>query len=296
MLKEVELKLSLGTVQFGVDYGVANQNGQVSLDDASSIIEFSRVCGINTIDTAVGYGQSEQRLGEIGVCDFDIVSKLPGIPDGCNDVRQWALDVAIESLRRLKVDRLHGFLLHKPQELLGRDGKELYSALLQLKDEGLVEKIGISVYEPAELDVLCTRFKIDQVQAPFSLVDRRMIDTGWMARLSDSETELHVRSVFLQGLLLMNPQDRPHKFRHWASCLAVYDNWLEQRHLDPLSACLGYPLSLEEVDKVVVGVDSLGHLKEIVSAAHTGYDDGYPAELAISDPVLINPARWTELS
>jgi len=197
------MKLGIGTVQFGLNYGVANRQGQVSQDEAKAILGHAWASGMDTLDTAIAYGDSEQRLGEIGIRDWRVVSKLPSIPDGCSDISQWVTDSVNESLQRLKVKCLYGLLLHQPKQLLGQAGGRLYSVLQQLKRDGRIEKIGISIYDPEELDAVCSHYHLDMVQAPFNIFDRRLIDSGWLARLAEQDTELHVRSVFLQGLLLM---------------------------------------------------------------------------------------------
>ena len=203
------MKLALGTVQFGQSYGVANKAGQVSAADAKTILEYAASNGIKMLDTAIGYGDSEQRLGEIGIPDWQVVSKIPAVPDGCGDISGWVSESVRSSLQRLGVPRLYALLLHKPQQLLGADGGRIYAAVQQLKENGLVQKIGVSIYAPVELDDLYQRYKFDVVQAPFNLLDRRLFDSGWMSRLADRGAELHASSVFLRGLLRMPPYARP---------------------------------------------------------------------------------------
>lgn len=284
-------RLALGTVQFGQSYGIANQSGQVSFDEAQAIIRLSRENGMNTLDTAIAYGDSEQRLGVIGVEDWQVVSKLPAIPERCSDICQWVSDTVEESLRRLRIKRLYGLLLHHPQQLLESRGEKLYGALLQLKKNGLVTKIGVSIYDPTELDAVSSRYRLDLIQAPFNVIDRRLIDSGWLYRLADRGIELHVRSVFLQGLLLIPRSSRPKQFDRWAPLWSRWDRWLDQSGITPLQACLGYVLSFEEINKVVLGVDSVRQLKEILQATAEPALV-VPSELALTDLELINPANW----
>ncbi len=284
-------RLALGTVQFGLPYGVANRRGQVSLDEARAILKHAEAAGLDTLDTAVAYGNSEQRLGEIGVPQWKVVSKLSAIPEGCSDVAAWVGASVAASLQHLQVRRLSGLLLHRPEELLGAQGDLLYAALTRLKDDGLVQKIGVSIYDPEELNALCVKFRFDLVQAPFNLLDHRLIDSGWLARLSKQGTEVHVRSVFLQGLLLMRSADRPEKFNRWQSLWDRWQQWLATTKLTPLQACLRHALAQPEIDRVIVGVDSLNQLKEILSA-NEGVIPEVPAELRANDRDLINPSRW----
>jgi len=289
------LKLALGTVQFGLSYGVANQSGQVTQDEGRAMLQLAAINQIDTLDTAIAYGESEQRLGEIGVSGWNIVSKLPAIPDDCNDVAKWIADAVEGSRQRLNVDSLYGMLLHRPQQLMDKAGNDIYRALEQLKQDGVVQKIGVSIYEPSELNALCKYFQFDLVQAPFNILDRRLIDTGWMTRLSEQGTELHVRSVFLQGVLLMPEGKIPSKFNRWDSLWAKWYSWLEDVKLTPLQACLCHALSFPEIDKVIVGVDNQNQLIEIIQAVK-GVIPDVPDELKSDDLDLINPARWTALS
>ena len=284
-------RLILGTAQLGFPYGIANKQGQVSHDEAKKILEHAAANGLDTLDTAIAYGDSEQRLGEIGVQNWQIVSKLPAVPEGCNDISQWMEDSVKESLQRLKVKSLYALLLHRPKQLLDPVGEHLFQNLKHLKDDGIVQKIGISIYDPGELDILWNRYNFDIIQVPFNIFDRRLIDTGWLIRLAEQSTELHVRSVFLQGLLIMKPIDRPQKFGRWASLWSKWEEWLKCTGLTPLQACLRYVLSLPEINKVIVGIDGLDQLKEILHAAE-GQMPNIPDELQCNDQDLLNPARW----
>ena len=152
------MRLALGTVQFGLPYGVANKSGQVSQNEAKSMLRIASENGIDTLDTAIAYGESEECLGCVGVKNFKMVTKLPSIPDGCLDISVWIHEQVTSSLSRLGVEKLYGFLLHKPEDLLGTDGPELYRALDSLKEKGLVKKIGVSIYSPNELEALKNDF------------------------------------------------------------------------------------------------------------------------------------------
>ena len=288
------MKLALGTVQFGQNYGIANQAGQVSPAETKAILELATAQRINMLDTATSYGDSELRLGAIGIPNWQVVSKLPAVPDGCADIAGWVTDSAHASLRRLGLQSHYGLLLHRPQQLLDADGDQIFLALQNLKTMGLVEKIGVSIYDPAELDALCPRFEFDIVQAPFNLLDRRMINSGWMNRLANSGTELHVRSIFLQGLLLMTPSERPSKFNRWQQLWSAYSEWLRSDEITPLQACVRYSLSFAEITRVIVGVDAAHQLREIVEATD-GSIPVLPGTLQVQDRDLINPSRWAAL-
>lgn len=288
------IKLALGTVQFGLDYGVANQAGRVRLDDVGSILKFATEHSIDTLDTAIAYGDSEYALGLAGVSGCKIVTKLSEVPFDCSDVAGW-VELQIDgSLRRLGVNQLHGVLLHRPAQLLGQSGEQLIKALVGLRTLGLTKKIGVSIYAPEELDHLVEVMDFDLVQAPLNILDRRLIDSGWAERLSANGVELHTRSAFLQGLLLMSPDQRPTKFSKWHSVWTEWARWLGDTGLTPLQACLAYVLGVEDTEKVVVGVDSVVQLREILDASQSTLPS-LPDWKEPIDPVLINPSKWYQL-
>lgn len=285
------MKLALGTVQFGLDYGVANQRGRIPQNEAAQIIALARAKGIRVLDTAIAYGDSEEVLGNIGVQNADVITKLPAFPDECTDIRAWVRQQVEGSLRRLKVDKVHGLLLHRPAQLAQARGHELYEAMNSLKAMGKVDKIGISIYRPDELKPILPAMKIDIVQAPFNILDRRLISSGWMDQLVAQGVELHVRSVFMQGLLLLSNAQRPRYFRRWDALWTQWEQWLTEQRLSPLQACLRYAAGFAAISKIVVGVDSAAHFEAIAEAA-SGPMPPVPDALQSSDEDLLEPTRW----
>lgn len=288
------MRLALGTAQLAAPYGIANRSGAISSGELDAILTYACANGIDTLDTAVAYGDAERRLGEAGVAGWRVVSKLPELPPDCRELGTWVQRTVAGSLARLRLDRMHGLLLHRPGQLLGEAGDALYRALVEVKEAGVVGKIGVSVYHPRELDEVLARYPVSLVQAPFNILDRRLVETGWLSELRTRGVEVHVRSVFLQGLLLMPPQSRPRKFDRWSEVWTRYDAFLGAAAKTPLQVCLGFALSFQEIDRVIVGVDNLDHLKAIVSAAE---EPPVPvADAPRTDDVdLLNPARWMEL-
>ena len=289
------MRLALGTAQFGFSYGIANNSGQIDLSQGKLLLNSALKNGINTLDTAIAYGNSEMRLGQIGVEKWHVVSKLPALPDKCENVKGWVVEQVHHSIIRLGIDQLYGLLLHKPQQLLDPNGHLIYQSLIQLKADGLLNKIGISIYDPSELDLLCKEFDFDLIQAPFNILDRRILDSGWLTKLSNLGIEVHTRSTFLQGLLLMSEKDIPTKFDQWTLLWLEWFNWLKKSELSALEACLGYVLSFSEISKIVVGVDSITQLNQVIQATR-GVPLNVPDKLKIDDINLINPANWALLN
>jgi Predicted oxidoreductases (related to aryl-alcohol dehydrogenases) len=256
--------LALGTAQFGLSYGIANQRGEVPLEEVREILATARDAGIDTLDTAITYGTSEEKLGEIGVHNWKIVTKLPKVPPDYLAFSHWVKTSVINSLKRLKLEKLHSLLLHHPQDLLEDYGEELYSALESVRTCGLVEKIGISIYSPTELDQLWRNYKFDLVQVPFNGLDQRLVTSGWLQRLKEEGVEVHGRSLFLQGLLLLSEKERPQKFQRWQSLWTAWHTWLDEQGISPLAACLGAAWDKDQprFHRIVVGVDSKSNCKK----------------------------------
>lgn len=287
-------RLALGTVQFGLSYGIANQDGQVTRLAAKAMLQLAAENGIDTLDTAIAYGESEKCLGEVGTQGLKLVTKLPAVPDGCADVSGWVQEQVAASLARLGVSAVYGLLLHRPEQLLGTDGKALYQTLQELKETGQVQKVGASVYAPNEIEALTARYRFDLVQAPFNLVDRRLHTSGWLQRLKHEGIEIHTRSAFLQGLLLMPYEAIPSKFAPWNELWVKWHKWLSHHNASAVKASLVFPLSFPEIDRVVVGADTVSQLEQIISAASCAVLDDLP-DLYCDAEDLINPARWSHL-
>jgi len=284
-------RLALGTAQFGLPYGISNRDGQTSRAECASILDLARQAGIATLDTAAAYGNSESVLGELGVADLRVITKLPAVPEHCPSVSAWVETQLDDALSKLRISCLDGILLHRPAQLTAPYGQELFQALLEQQARGKAREIGISIYGPQELDTLPSHMRFGIVQAPLNILDTRLAKSGWVERLKDSETELHARSIFLQGLLLMSTSQRPGQFDRWRPIWRNWDDWLTATGLSALQACLRYALSLSWPDKLVIGVNSAAHLTEILIAAR-GDLPPLPTSLRCDDPDLLNPSRW----
>lgn len=288
-------KLALGTAQFGFNYGVANNSGQIKFTDAKKILQLAKNENIHLIDTAVNYGNSEKIIGDIGIQNFKVVSKLPEIPLNCKDIDLWVEETVRSSLKLLKIQSLYGLLIHKPDTILKKSGRKLINALNKIKSIGLVKKIGVSVYDPSECDKIMKFENFDIVQAPLNLLDRRFVKSGCLLKLHHQNVEIHTRSVFLQGLLLMPRNRIPKKFNVWSN---IWDKWsleLKKNNLSATSACLSYPLSIPEVDHIIFGVDNLTQFNQVINASKLKIPKIDLSFMISNDERLINPKNWYKL-
>ena len=259
------MKLALGTVQFGLDYGVANTIGQVDKNEVKKILTFAKQEGINTLDTAIGYGDSEKYLGQAGMDGWNVITKLPEIKAEHSDIDFWVNSQINNSLLHLNVLSVSGVLLHRPLQLLEKNGLRLWSSLEDLKERGIVKKVGFSVYEPDDLDKLWEAgFLPDIVQAPYNIFDQRLKDSGWLSKLNSNKIEVHTRSVFLQGLLLMSSDKRPKYFSKWNNIFDEWDLWLKINNISGIEAALNFVLSEDLIDKIISSHEVEDELEEIL--------------------------------
>lgn len=289
-------KLALGTAQFGQHYGIANSSGLIKKKELAEVIEFARDNNVDMLDTAVLYGKSEMLLGDAGVDDFKIISKLPSIPINCNNISLWINETVMCSLNNLGISTLYGLLLHNPEQLNKEEGELIYNSLVLLKKKGIIQKIGISLYDFEDIECLISKYSLDIIQIPFNILDQRLIATGWLDRLAEKKIEVHVRSVFLQGLLLMTNLSRPVKFNLWKNSVwDKYDNWLIKNNISSVQACLQFVLSFPKISRVIIGIDNLAHLKELLLFSQNNQFQYSKINFQTDDIMLINPSKWNNI-
>lgn len=294
--KEVLIsKFSLGTAQFGMNYGVSNTTGQLAKSEAAAILLQAKNSGVKSLDTAVAYGDAELNLGEIGVSEFNLTTKLPGIPINHPKIGEWISNQINGALSRLRVSQLYGVLVHHSQQLLGKQGEEIFLSLEQIKKSGVVKKIGVSIYSPNELELLTKKYVLDIVQAPINILDNRLERDGWLHKLNKLGIEVQARSIFLQGLLLMNKRKIPSKFKPWESTLNQWHKWLEQNpEINATQACLSYVCSKANIDKFVVGIDNLNQFNELVDIIENPVNLSFP-NIILNDEKFLHPSNWNLL-
>lgn len=290
------MKVALGTVQFGVNYGISNKAGKTSQAEVGAILAAARSNGVSVIDTASLYGDSEAVLGQSLPADsgFSIVTKTPQFSgqtlDGA-DAQQME-DTLRSSLAKLGAAAIYGLLIHRADDLLLPGGDLLVERLLRLKQTGLVSKVGVSVYSGRQIDLVLERFQMDLIQLPINVLDQRLLQSGHLQKLKNAGVEIHARSAFLQGLLLMELQEIPEYFDSVRGRLESYHRFIKEHGLTPLQAALGFVSGIPEIDQVVCGVNDARQLREICEAAQAKVDFRAFADFGTTDEAIVNPALW----
>ena len=289
------MKIALGSVQFGIPYGVSNNEGKTSKKQALSILNFAQKKGIRTIDTAPSYGDSERVLGKLFEGEeWDITTKtLPFNSKSINEEQIEQLrSVFRESLVSLHKKSIYGLLVHSCNDLLKPGGEKIFREMERLREIGMVKKIGVSAYNSKQIAAILGKFNIDLIQLPINILDQRLVSGGQLTRLKNHGVEIHARSVFLQGLLLMPLKNTPPWFDPIKETLELFHKEAKKRNMSVLQLALSFVQSINEVDKIIVGINTLEHLYEVMSATSMRVNITEFSNISIDDPSFLNPANW----
>ena len=291
-------ELCLGTAQFGLPYGITNTAGQVSETEVAQLLIQAQDAGIRYLDTAQAYGNAEMVLGRQLPAShrFKINSKLAAQSQpvfSAQDSDVWE-QVFLASCQRLGVLSLDALLLHAPADLRKPGGAHLEAWLLSLRDRGLVQRLGMSIYAAEDLEGVNPGL-LDLVQLPLSLLDQRLLQDGTLPRLRAAGTAIHARSFYLQGLLLtpaaqwpawVSPEVRAHQ--HGLETLA------QEKGCQLIDLALGFARDQEDLEAVVIGVCSCHELAELSAAWSSAslWQEGESKNWALQNADILDPRLW----
>ncbi len=285
-------KLVLGTVQMGIDYGVNNKSGKVSLESSHEILLEASKAGITTLDSAEAYGNAHQVIGEFhrsnSNVNFKIITKIPH--DFRHDQLNNKIKNYINDLGVLKIDTLmfHSFDSYKKN-------KNAITILKKLQLEGIIKQIGVSVYTNNQIEQLINDEDITIVQMPFNLLDNISIRGDYIKKLKLNGKEVHTRSVFLQGLFFKKYNENNKIVKKLQSELKILNNIRESVNCTMEELALSYCNSQIDIDKIIIGVDSLTHLKSNLSASRFLLGEkeiNAINSIKVFDLDSINPTLW----
>lgn len=291
-------RLSLGTAQLGTDYGIANTGGKPDLDLARQIVRTALAEGIDFFDTAQGYGGSEEALGA-GLSDGRqgaealVITKIaPAVADD----PERAAALIKESLAKVKITSFFAVLLHSRGSLSDWKARGL-PTFEYLKKLGLTRHVGVSIYTEEEMEFALGAPEIDLIQLPFNVFDQRASVNGWFDRAEAAGKLLIVRSIFLQGLLLLDPDALPESMAFARHPLSLWREACRRAGLSPKEASLGWALTQAKGAAVVFGAETPEQVTEIAGLAASWIGREFPAAdiaglAAAGEPRLINPSLW----
>lgn len=285
-------KLALGTVQWGLAYGVGNFSGCPSMEELEQMLSHARGEGVSLIDTARTYGDAESRIGKLKTEGVRIVTKMPPLPNiEGQGLGEFLRDTFSESLRNLNATRVHGYLVHRSTDIVCSHGRVVRTFLENLRSTGKAAKVGVSIYERKEIQEVLQYFQPDIVQLPLNVLDQRLLHDGTLAELKAAGIEVHVRSAFLQGLLLLDIDRIPAHLEPMRSILTKWHAKASEQGMTPLEASLSFVREQPAVDSVIVGAESLAQIREITTAFRTPCSVDV-SDLACQDPKWVDPRRW----
>ncbi len=288
------MELCLGTVQFGMQYGIAS-GGRPQLEEAEAMLEYAAEQGITTIDTASAYGEAEKIVGgfiqKFGREKLTIITKLrPGLLYAAEpkDYYKTIKQSLRESLRTLGLEYVDACLFHNAEYAQNEAALE---ALAKLKTDRLATKTGVSIYIPSEFEAAMHSPYVDLIQIPYNILDRRLDGL-----LKKCRQEIHARSAFLQGLLLMDEQDVPQKLWDVKPYLHALDAFCERNNVSRMQVLLGFVKTQKKIDRVVFGVDNIAQMKQVKDAFDSFVDPALLKDLAdqftVVDDRIIMPSLW----
>jgi aryl-alcohol dehydrogenase-like predicted oxidoreductase len=281
-------RIALGTAQFGLDYGISNFDGKVSEKEVAAILTLTNEQSVSVVDTASVYGESEAVLGKFLPDTVEVVTKATFSADAVGNVVQNGAVSLSNSLRLLKRKRVFGWLAHDAEKF-ANDRKNIQQWMVSA-DQAIanneVTKTGVSVYTPEALSKILDNARVDLVQIPLAPIDSRWEST--LERLATLNIEVHVRSIFLQGLLLLEKLPPHQYFQNW---LEYFDKWVEFRGVDAASVCIGATLSDPRISKVIFGVTSASQFSENLKCA-TRPHATIPERLKMNDQRFLDPSLW----
>jgi len=284
------MKLALGTVQFGKNYGLV-RGKKISKNNLKKIKKLIIKSNIKFIDTSVNYGSSEKVIGSLGLGRLNIITKIK-LPKKKNNLDLWIQNKINLSLKKLRVNKIYGVLVHDYKDLLGSHGKQFLKSLYYLKKIKKLKKIGLSIERAEDLAKIWSLWKPEIIQVPLNVLDQRILNSGWLDLLKQFKVKVFLRSCFLQGLLLSNYREN-FKFNKYYKVLDKFSDWCEQNGTSRLQACLDFIKKYKKkAHYLVIGFNTYLQLKNIIDSFEKKKIVNVPPIFSCNNISLIDPRKW----
>ena len=297
-----ESKLVLGTAQLGLDYGIANKIGKPEENTAFEIMKYAVENGINYFDTAYSYGNSEIVIGKFLNLHknyknkVNIITKMPSLKKEKLNEKNIN-NCLFESLHRLEQESLYCYMVHDFNDIVN-NCNVINKNFLKFKDEGLIKKIGVSIYDKSQIIFLLKNFDFDLIQIPINIFDQRLLMDDILVDLKKRGIEIYARSVFLQGLIFLDKYNLPSKFKSIKKQLEKLNEISLKYNLSKEEIALLFVNTINEIDKIVIGVEKISQLQRNVKIL--GKSESFNKikilinfeDFFIEDTNIIEPRRW----
>ena len=292
------MKIGIGTAQLGMKYGVINNSKKLDLDNFKKILSLSLKNNISIIDTANNYGDSIKKIGHIISKNkfrnkFKIISKISGLRKvNKSNIYSHIFDNINFSLKKLKVKSLEGILIHDVKDLKSKKSTEIFNSFIKLKKKKLVKKIGFSAYKISDVLKYIKKYNFDFIQFPLNVFDQRILDKKIQKKLRFFKVELHVRSIFLQGLLLLSKKELPNNFKN-KRIIKRWHKFLNDNSLDAITTCINFIKNNNVYSNIIIGFHDYQQFEDVVKNFSKKKNIILNFKnLAIKDDNIINPSKW----
>lgn len=285
-------KIILGTANFNLNYGINRDNQKFSINSIKQILDFSQKNNILNIDTASKYRGVEKKLGNFNLKRFKISTKLNLIPRDYKNIESYILSKIKKSIKNLNINKIENYFLHNPNDFIKSKFKnKIYQTLVKAKKIGLINNIGISVYDMKELNEIIKKYKIDVVQIPYSLFDRRF--EKMINKLKKKKINVQIRSIFLQGILLYQLSKLPKKFLRFKEFVKL-NKWIEKKKIERIEASINFVKRNKNIDNFVFGFNNLQQLRKICKL-YKKKSYIFPKKIFSNNIKLIDPRKWNQI-
>lgn len=292
-------RICLGTAQFGLDYGVSNKHGKINACDVGNILKRSQKHGVHWLDTAADYGTCEEALAahKDELRKFKIATKSlkydPIEARPFQEIENLYRSALLQSCKKLHREHADIYYLRSPEEMLNIYGERVIEFIARLKDDGIIKKIGISVYDQNQIEKILQHFTPDIIQVPCNVLDQRLIKSGTLKDLKKMGIEIFARSAFMQGLILMQPSKTPKYFEPIRQHLKLFHHECRSHGITPIQAALSFILSQEHIDRIILGVSSLDEWEEILNIISKPMNTDLDwTSIRLDNEDYLNPAKW----
>ena len=281
---QLKKRFIIGSANFSQNYGA--DSTKVSEIQIKKILDLAKKYKINKIDTAEAYLKQNNIFSKVD-SKFKFIYKV-------NPNKNWLsfefskkkLEYFLNNINNNKLDTI---LFHNTKILFKKDGMKIFDNLESLKNQKYFNKIGVSIYDMDDLDYIISNYNIDIVQCPYNILDNRILITGWFDKLKKIGIETHIRSIFLQGLLVNKNVYKKKFFKKWYNSLHQWFSLIKENNISPIDYCLSDILKYD-FDRVIIGLNSYDNFKEILNFKRINIHD--KLNIKINDMKLIDPRNW----
>lgn len=285
-------KIILGTANLASTYGI-EKTRILKKTNAKEFFKYLYKKKIKYLDTAYEYKNNEKILSKVNLRSFKIIMKI-NVEKNKFSKKKFFEKVKL-SLKRYNLKKFYCVMLHGTNSLSTKKKSIAFKTLEEIKRKKLTSKIGYSIYNKEELDKFYFLNKPDIIQGPLNLLNQELLKCGWLKKLKKDRVEFHARSIFLQGLLLKEKDAVPSYFKKYSKYLNKYYNYTKKLNRSKLSTCLNFINNLNNVSKIIIGVDSINHLDDILSLKLTKkLSIKKLNKLNINEKKLIDPRLWAK--